>query len=125
MPAPSSLLFLPGLLCDDRLWRDQVAALRGGIECRVADATQDNGLAAMAARALAAAPPSFGLVALSMGGYLAFEILRQAPTSAPVRRVDEVRAARQPILKYDAEKIAKLRDEAPAKAGQQSAAPTA
>ena len=39
------------------------------------------------------------------------EILRQAPTSAPVRRVDEVRAARQPILKYDAEKIAKLRNE--------------
>jgi len=42
------------------------------------------------------------------------EILRQAPTTAPVRRVDEVRAARQPILKYDAEKIAKLRDEGPA-----------
>jgi glycine dehydrogenase subunit 2 len=36
------------------------------------------------------------------------EILRQAPTSAPVRRVDEVRAARQPILKYDPEKIAAL-----------------
>jgi glycine dehydrogenase subunit 2 len=53
------------------------------------------------------------------------EILRQAPTSAPVRRVDEVRAARQPILKYDAEKIAKLRAEAPSKAGEQIAAPTA
>ncbi len=53
------------------------------------------------------------------------EILRQAPTTAPVRRVDEVRAARQPILKYDAEKIAKLREEAPAKAMQQSRAPTA
>jgi glycine dehydrogenase subunit 2 len=53
------------------------------------------------------------------------EILREAPTTAPVRRVDEVRAARQPILKYDAEKIAKLREEAPAKAGQQIPAPTA
>jgi pimeloyl-ACP methyl ester carboxylesterase len=79
MPASPSLLFLPGLLCDDRLWRDQVAALQGGIECRMADATLDDSLAAMAARALAAAPPRFGLVALSMGGYLAFEILRQAP----------------------------------------------
>jgi glycine dehydrogenase subunit 2 len=39
------------------------------------------------------------------------EILRQAPTTSPVRRVDEVRAARQPILKYDAEKIARLREE--------------
>lgn len=74
-----ALLFLPGLLCDDRLWRDQVTALQGGFACQMADTTQDDGLAAMAVRALAAAPPRFGLVALSMGGYLAFEILRQAP----------------------------------------------
>jgi glycine dehydrogenase subunit 2 len=39
------------------------------------------------------------------------EILRQAPTTAPVRRVDEVRAARQPILKYDRAKIEALRAE--------------
>jgi glycine dehydrogenase subunit 2 len=37
-------------------------------------------------------------------------ILRQAPTTTPVRRVDEVRAARQPILKYDAAKLASLRE---------------
>jgi glycine dehydrogenase subunit 2 len=36
------------------------------------------------------------------------EILRRAPTTTPVRRVDEVRAARQPILKYDREKLAAL-----------------
>lgn len=35
-------------------------------------------------------------------------ILRQAPTTTPVRRVDEVRAARQPILKYDAAKMKAL-----------------
>lgn len=35
-------------------------------------------------------------------------ILRQAPTTTPVRRVDEVRAARQPILKYNAAKIKTL-----------------
>jgi glycine dehydrogenase subunit 2 len=44
------------------------------------------------------------------------EILHQAPTTAPVRRLDEVRAARQPVLKYDAEKFAKLREEGAAKA---------
>jgi len=38
------------------------------------------------------------------------ELLHEAPTTAPVRRVDEVRAARQPILRYDAEKIAALRE---------------
>ncbi len=39
------------------------------------------------------------------------ETLHQAPTTTPVRRLDEVRAARQPILKYDAEVFAKLRAE--------------
>ncbi|GAB4188855.1 MAG: aminomethyl-transferring glycine dehydrogenase subunit GcvPB [Roseiflexaceae bacterium] len=39
------------------------------------------------------------------------EILHQAPTTTPVRRLDEARAARQPILKYDAEKLARLRHE--------------
>ncbi|HEX9374254.1 MAG TPA: aminomethyl-transferring glycine dehydrogenase subunit GcvPB [Roseiflexaceae bacterium] len=51
------------------------------------------------------------------------EILHQAPTTAPVRRLDEVRAARQPILKYDAAKFAKLRAESAAKSGEQIAAP--
>jgi glycine dehydrogenase subunit 2 len=44
------------------------------------------------------------------------ETLRQAPTTTPVRRLDEVRAARQPILKYDAAKFAALREESLAKA---------
>ncbi|GAB4113094.1 MAG: aminomethyl-transferring glycine dehydrogenase subunit GcvPB [Roseiflexaceae bacterium] len=35
-------------------------------------------------------------------------ILRNAPTTTPVRRVDEVRAARQPILSYDADKLKAL-----------------
>jgi glycine dehydrogenase subunit 2 len=37
------------------------------------------------------------------------ELLHEAPTTAPVRRLDEVRAARQPILRYNAEAFAKLR----------------
>lgn len=78
MPPTQDLLLLPGLLCDARLWRDQVAALAPLARCRVADLTQDDTIAAMAARALAAAPPRFALCALSMGGYVAFEMLRQA-----------------------------------------------
>ncbi len=45
------------------------------------------------------------------------DILHEAPTTTPVRRVDEVRAARQPILRYDAAKFAALRDEGARKAG--------
>jgi glycine dehydrogenase subunit 2 len=50
--------------------------------------------------------------------------LHQAPTKAPVRRLDEVRAARQPILKYDAEKFGRLREESAARATEQLARPT-
>jgi glycine dehydrogenase subunit 2 len=45
------------------------------------------------------------------------ELLHQAPTTAPVRRLDEVRAARQPVLRYDPERFATLREERTAKVG--------
>lgn len=73
------LLFLPGLLCDERLWRDQAQDLSDIAEPMIADLTQDDSIPAMARRALSVAPPRFALAALSMGGYVAFEILRQAP----------------------------------------------
>lgn len=73
------LLLLPGLLCDARLWRDQVEELADIAAPRVADLTLDDTVAAMAARALAGAPPRFALAGLSMGGYVAFEVMRQAP----------------------------------------------
>ena len=73
----SDLLLLPGLICDDRLWRDVIAGL--GVPARVADLTQDDSIAAMAARTLADAPARFALAGLSMGGYVALEIMRQAP----------------------------------------------
>ncbi len=37
------------------------------------------------------------------------DLLHAAPTTAPVRRLDEVRAARHPVLCYDPEQFAKLR----------------
>lgn len=73
------VLFLPGLLCDATLWRAQIDDLADIAAPVVADLTLDDSVAAMAARTLAAAPPRFALAALSMGGYVAFEIMRQAP----------------------------------------------
>jgi pimeloyl-ACP methyl ester carboxylesterase len=72
-----NLLLLPGLICDARLWRDVIAGLDA--ESQVADPTQDDSIAAMASRALATAPERFALAGLSMGGYVALEIMRQAP----------------------------------------------
>ncbi|KAA2214444.1 alpha/beta fold hydrolase [Teichococcus oryzae] len=79
MPDPVPLLLLPGLLCDARLWRDPLALLGDAVAATVADLAQDDTLNAMARRALAAAPPRFALAGLSMGGYVALEIMRQAP----------------------------------------------
>lgn len=72
--------FLPGLLCDAQLWQPQIAGLGQGIESWVADLTRDDSIAGMAKRMLAEAPfPRFALAGLSMGGYVAMEVMRQAP----------------------------------------------
>jgi pimeloyl-ACP methyl ester carboxylesterase len=73
------LLLLPGLLCDGALWQAQMTALESVAEIEIADLTRDDSLPAMAQRILAAAPPRFALAGLSMGGYVAQEIMRQAP----------------------------------------------
>jgi len=73
------LLLLPGLLCDARLWRDQISALADIAAPVVADLTLDSRLEAMADRALAIMPERFAMAALSMGGYVAFALLRRAP----------------------------------------------
>ena len=73
------LALLPGLLCDARLWRPQIDGLSDLIAPRVADLTQDDSITAMAERTLAGLPERFALAGLSMGGYVALEILRIAP----------------------------------------------
>lgn len=74
-----ALLLFPGLLCDGRLWRDQVAALSETVRCVVADCTLDDTLDGMARRALDRMDGPFALAGLSMGGYAALALLRIAP----------------------------------------------
>jgi pimeloyl-ACP methyl ester carboxylesterase len=78
MSEPFPVLLIPGLLCSARLYGPQIAPLRRIGPVTVADHTRDAQMAGIARRILAAAPPRFHLVGLSMGGYIAFEILRQA-----------------------------------------------
>lgn len=73
------LVLVPGLACTADLFAAQVAALGGGRPVTVADHDQDDTLAGIAGRLLAAAPERFALAGLSMGGYVALEVLRQAP----------------------------------------------
>ncbi len=76
----TQVVFLPGLLCDSQLWQPQVVGLGPSIEPWVADFRRDDSIAGMAKSALAEAPfPKFALAGLSMGGYVALEVMRQAP----------------------------------------------
>jgi pimeloyl-ACP methyl ester carboxylesterase len=79
MSLPLPLVLVPGLLCSARLYAPQVAALWPRGPVTVANHRYYDDLAAIAARILADAPPRFALAGLSMGGYIAFAMLRQAP----------------------------------------------
>jgi pimeloyl-ACP methyl ester carboxylesterase len=74
-----SLVLLPGLLNDHRLWANQSASLADMAAVTVADLSLDDSLAGMAQRVLDTAPARFALAGLSMGGYVALEIMRRAP----------------------------------------------
>lgn len=74
------LLFLPGLLCDGALWAHQVTYLDDIAQPRVMDLTRHDSLRLLARTVLEEAPPRFALVGLSMGGYVAQEIVRQDPS---------------------------------------------
>ena len=81
-------------LCDERLFAAQLAALGNAIERRVFVFREHDTLAAMAAALLAATPPRFTLVGLSLGGYVAFEVMRRAPERvARVALLDTTAAA--------------------------------
>ena len=70
---------MPGLNCSARLYAAQIPALWHFGPVTVADHTRDESMGAIAARILQSAPPRFALLGLSMGGYVGWEILRQAP----------------------------------------------
>ena len=75
-----SLVLLPGLLCDAALWAPQVGDLSELDSTWIADLTRHDSIAEMAAAVLREAPVQrFALAGLSMGGYVAQEIMRQAP----------------------------------------------
>ncbi|MFJ5370617.1 alpha/beta fold hydrolase, partial [Bosea sp. CER48] len=73
------LVLVPGLSCTAALYAPQWPALADGRPILVADHSRDDTLSAIAGRLLAAAPARFALCGLSMGGYVALEVLRQAP----------------------------------------------
>lgn len=97
MPSRPTVLFLPGLLCDAELWAHQVEHLNDLVTPVVADLTRDDSIAAMAQRAAGGVQGRFVVVSLSMGGYVAFELLRTvAERIAGVALVDTTAAPDTP-----------------------------
>jgi pimeloyl-ACP methyl ester carboxylesterase len=80
MREPLPIVLVPGLLCTPRLYAEQIPVLWAFGPITVADHTRDDSMGDIARRILSLAPPRFALVGLSMGGYVAFELLRQAPS---------------------------------------------
>jgi pimeloyl-ACP methyl ester carboxylesterase len=66
-------------MCTSVLWEQQCAALRDVACCLPLDLRTGNSMSAMAHSVLERAPERFSLAALSMGGHVAMEMLRQAP----------------------------------------------
>src|SRR5215213_7567491 len=75
----TTLVLLPGLLNTRRVFEQQIEALSDIADCIVPELWHHDTMGAMAEATLAMAPPTFALVGFSMGGYVAFEILRRAP----------------------------------------------
>jgi|KBSSwiStaDraftv2_1062776.scaffolds.fasta_scaffold214557_4 pimeloyl-ACP methyl ester carboxylesterase len=74
------LLLLPGLLEDADAFAHQAAALAEAAQLTVADLTASSTMAELARDALRQAPPGrLAIAGHSMGGYVALEIMRQAP----------------------------------------------
>lgn len=112
--APLELVLLPGLLCNERLWAQQVEALSDIAHATVIQFDTANSMEAMAAEVLNQAPDGvFMLAGMSMGGYVAFEIMRREPqhvlglalisTSArpDTPATTEVRRAQMSLAKHD------------------------
>jgi pimeloyl-ACP methyl ester carboxylesterase len=72
------ILLIPGLNCSPRLYAAQIPALWRLGPVMVADHRRGETMAEIARRILAVAPSRFRLAGLSMGGYIALEIMRQA-----------------------------------------------
>ena len=79
MDQTTPILLVPGLASSARIYAPVIPALWRLGPVMVANHIRDDSMAAIARRVLSEAPPRFALAGHSMGGYIALEIMRQAP----------------------------------------------
>lgn len=75
-----ALLLIPGTLCDCRMFERQISALRHHSVIFCADYTDLRDVDSWTSRLLKRLPPRFSVAGFSLGGLMALELLRRAPT---------------------------------------------
>jgi pimeloyl-ACP methyl ester carboxylesterase len=74
-----NIVLIPGTLCTELLWTAQTKVLSKYANVSVAKHTGHIAISSLAKDILEQAPEYFSLVGFSFGGFLVFELLRQAP----------------------------------------------
>jgi len=72
-------ILIPPLLCSALVYAPIIEVVWASGSLAVADTLHDDTITGMAARLLRDAPEQFALLGASMGGYVALEVIRQAP----------------------------------------------
>lgn len=126
------LILIPGMMCDARVFSDQILALNTERAVHLAPLCLDSAVPAMARRVLDTAPARFALAGHGLGGVVAMELFRMAPdrvsrlalmSCTPLAETPQEAAAREPrIVRAQSGRLSEaLREEFPA----DSFAPTA
>lgn len=112
------LVFLPGMMCDARLFGPQIAELSSDTAVMVAPITKGDRIEETASQLLDQLPKRFALAGLSMGGMVAMEILRRAPdrvtrialiSTNPLAETPVIAAGREPqIVKVRSGKLTEV-----------------
>lgn len=101
------LVLLPAMMCDARLFADQVTALSRDRAVMVAPITQGERVEEIASNLIDQLPQRFALLGLSMGGIVAMEVLRRVPDRvsrlclmdcSPLAETPAEAAAREPLI---------------------------
>jgi pimeloyl-ACP methyl ester carboxylesterase len=74
-----NLVVVPGLICDQEVWAYPRAHLSEVANITYAPADETDTMQGLAEAVLDLAPKTFAIAGFSMGGYVALEVLRQAP----------------------------------------------
>ena len=101
------LVMIPGMMCDERLFTQQIKDLGVETDVQIADISKHSNMSDLAADVLSHAPPMFCLAGHSMGGIVAMEICSQAPERVeklalidtnPFAELEEVKLKRSPQI---------------------------